>query len=363
MDEYLSELKNKFGYSDDLLKAIEITIGLMIDEYGEDAKSDIYSLFAGTKVYALSKVNRDILNKIGDEMRQRNPHVIYDEAENPYGCDLVSSSYSFEPVFGADMKVVDEARCIITEDMTGRFNEGEYRRIFGTAINVPYIIHEANHAYAMMHPEYTYEAGKVTAKHGMYKYVYEYYLGDDGKYIVSSGSSEDIIIEEVINESITQRMLVKLLNKNDYSEVRQLLNSIRHTGTEYGITMVALGEAFVKAIGRDAIMDYRRNNNASPIAHFNEQGSKSDIALEYLGGVAPYKHLSDKLKELFDLNVNKLKYDVDDYAFESAKIMISAMAAIEAYKEVEYNKTNVTEFNKRSNEILSKYNSHNNSLN
>lgn len=355
MDEYLSELRNKFGYSDDLLKAIEITINLMIEEYGENEASEIYSLFAGTKVIALKEVNRETLDKLDSDMGSYNPHVIFEEEENPYGTNLVASSYNYQPIYNADMQVVREARYIVTQDMSENYNGEEYKRVFGTYINMPYFIHEANHAYAMMHPEYKYEGKKIIAKHGMYVTTHEYEEDKDGKFVMRMVDNRDIILEEVINEGITQRMLVRLLNKNDYKEVKGILNEIHHNGTEYGAVLVTLGELLEKNLGKSQVMDYRRNNNETPINYFNEQASKSDIAVEYMSGEIPYEHLSKKCHELFDLNLNKLRMTVDDYGRESATLMIDALASIEAFKNVEYNTTNLENFNKRRDTVLNNY--------
>lgn len=355
MDEYLSELRNKYGYNDDLLKAIEITINLMIEEYGEDQRVDIFSLFAGAQITALREVNHETLDKLDEKMRSYNPHIIFSKVENPYECDLVASSYNYEPIYSADMQVRDEARHIIAQDMKGRFNEDGYRRVFGTSINMPYFLHEANHAYAMMHPEYKYEGKKIIAKHGMYITCYEYELGPDQKYIMKTTSSQGIILEEAINEKITQDMLVRLLKKTDFKEVKEVLDSIHHVGTSYNAIMITLGSIFEEKLGKTRLMDYRRNNNYEPIANFNQKVSQSDIALEYIGDLSPFEYFGNKIHELFTLNINKYKMKIDDYSYEAAKLMIEALAPISAFEEIEHQTMNIEKFNKRRDKLLGTY--------
>lgn len=355
MDEYLKELKNKFGYNDELLKAIEITINLMIDEYGVDQQSEIYSLFANVKIYALDKVDKDILDEINAKMRAFNPHIIFEDANDPYEGSPVASSYTYDPIFNANMKVMDEVKFIVTEDRSNLYNGDEYRRVFGTSINMPYFIHEANHAYAMMHPEYKYIGNKIFVKHGMFTSSFEYTKGINGKYNVKEVQSDDIILEEMANEKITQDMLVKLLKKNNYKEVKEVLNSIHHVGTEYSCLMIALEDKLEELLGKDALMDYRRNHNQQPIMDFNTKASTSDIALEYFNGSTPFDYFRDKMHEIFMLNVNKFKMKIEDYAYESAKLLVEGMAPLAAYEEIAYQTTNLEYFNKRRDHILGQY--------
>lgn len=358
MNEYLSELRNRFGYDDDLLKAIEITINLMIQKYGDDQKSEIYSLFAGVKIIPLSEIDHNVLEDINKHMNSFNRHIVFTNNDNPYGCDLVASAYNYEPIFSADMQVVDEVRLIVTQDMKGRFNEEDYRKVFGTSINMPYFIHEANHAYAMMHPEYKYEGNKVIMKHGMYTSVYEYTMGEDNKYMMTSKGNDDIILEDAINEKITQDMLIKLLNKKDYKEVKDILNEIHHVGTEYGIILLTLGELFEEKLGSNVLMDYRRNNNHDVITYFNEQASKSDIVLEYLNGEEPFNYFSKIMYQLFSLSVNKYKMRLEDYSYETAKLMMEAFAPLSAFEEIEYGTMNKEKYNQRREHVLSSYTQH-----
>lgn len=47
------------------------------------------------------------------------------------------------------MDVVGEKRWIVVNDLSGKVNEEGYKKLFDTSINMPYFLHELNHAYAM----------------------------------------------------------------------------------------------------------------------------------------------------------------------------------------------------------------------
>lgn len=361
MDEYLSELKNKFGYDEDLLKAIELTIDLMIEEYGEESKIDIYSMFADVQIMTLNKIDYSTLEEFDKKLHSYNPHVIYENVSNPYECVAVASTYTYEPIYDADMHVMSEKRYIIVPDMKGLYNEDAYRKVFGTSINMPYFLHEANHAYAMMHPEYRYDVNKVIAKHGMYVTVYEFELGDDQKYRIKTTSTRGIILEDMINEKITQNMLVRLLKKQNYKEVKDVFSSIRHVESAYGPVIIAVGDLLEDQLGKDNLMDYRRNNNYDVITNFNQKAVQSDIALEYFGNLSAFDYLSNKVHDLFNISINKYKMKLNDYAYETAKTMVEALAPIAAFEEVEHHTTNLEKFNKRRDKVLASHSKNNNS--
>lgn len=355
MQDYLKELKNKFNYDDNMLKAIEITIRLMIDEYGAHEQTEIYSLFADNKVFGLDVVNQTSLKSIEDKNKTSNNHVKYEEVPSPYATNDVSSVYNLEPIFSGDMKVTGEAHYIVVQDMVNQKNGEAYLKLFGTTIDVPCLLHEANHAYAMMHPEYVYDGKKIISKHGMYTVTYEYKEDIDGKFIVQKKCGKDLILEDIICENITKKMLCAFFKKDDYKDVKSILNDIDHVGTEYNAILLTIGEKLESIIGSRELMNYRRNNDLLPIIKFNETVCKSDIALEYLDGKVPFDFLCEKIYELFILSVNKHHKSIGDYAYESAQLMLEAFAPLFAYDEVVNKTMSLDKYNKKRDDILTEY--------
>lgn len=354
MNEFLNDLRKKYGYDNDLIKAIEITINLMLEKYGEDQKSEIYSLFDSTEIFSLREINRETVNEIEEKNRVYNPHIRFAESKNPYG-SFGASMYMFEPIFDINMKIIGETKFIIIEDMKGKENEEGYRKLFGTSINMPYFIHEANHAYAMMHPEITYDGDTLFSKHGMCSSTFHYTKDYDGKYTVHQEKSNDVILEEMINEKITQDMLSSFFKVDNYQEACDLLRGINHQGTEYSCNLIDLGKKLEALLGADGLMDYRRNNNHSYIEKFNEVAGKGEVALEYLDGEVPFNYFRNKAFELFTLDAHKDKMEPKDHIYEAAKILLDAFAPLIAYEEVEFKTKNLVDFNKIRDSVLSQY--------
>lgn len=355
MQEYLNELKNKYGYDDNLLKAIEIVINLMIEEYGVQEQSEIFSLFAGVQIISSKSVTFDDLRKIDRKKESLNPHIKFIEQDDVYKKDAVSSFYSYVPRFSGDMKVMEEIRYIVVPDMVDANLKDGYYGLFNTTINIPFFLHEANHYYAMSHPEYIYDGKKILAKHGMFTEAYEYKEDTDGKYIVEEKQGNDIILEDILCENITRRMLCKYFKKDNYKDVKKILKSINHGDMMYNPLLLTIGEKIESIIGSKELMNYRKNNDSSSIIKFNEIVNQSEIALEYLDGKSPFDYLCDKVYELYTLVVNRAHGSVENYAEEASRLMLEAFAPLFAYDEVKYKTMNLEEYNKKRDKILEEY--------
>lgn len=362
MEEYLNELKNKFGYNDEVLKAIEITISLMVKEYGEAKRNEIYSLFRDTEIFALKSVDNRSINTILESKKNYNQHIRFDESKGEKS-NFHGGAYSFDPIYDDNMHVVGESRFIIVEDMRETDKEDGYRRLFGTSINIPNFIHEANHAYAMMEPYYSYEDNKVVSKHGFVNSVSTYTKDDDGKYLVSDGEDNDVVLEEMVNESVTRKMLVDLFKVNDYNQVYEKLKEIGHVSNAYNDLLVSLAIKLENLLGLEELLNVRRNNDLAAIERFNVLAKRSQIALEYFGDTVPFDYFRKKVNELYTLGLNKYKIDEEQYAYESAVLVVEAFSPLMAYQDVAFATMDLESFNKLKDNYLSAYPQYKSGLN
>lgn len=356
IQEFLQGLKSKYQYDDNILKAIEISINLMIKKYGNEALNDILELFNSIPIFPFVGLNQSIVN---EQMKERfegnNLHIIEDEEENIYGTSSVGSVYCYNSLFNENMEVVGESKFIIVEDKKGTTNENDYLNTFGTTINIPYFLHEVNHAYGMQKKKYVNIDNQILCKHGLFTSVIDYKKEGD-KYHISTTSGKDIVFEEIINQMITQDMLCDFFNVNSYNEVKPILDSIKYVPMEYDSLLVFIGRELSFAMGEQAIMDFRRENDESVIEEFNNMAGQSDIAIEYLDGIKPLEYFVNKTYDLFQLVINKYKYGIEKYGELSAELMLDSLAPVYAYADKKNNTVTLEKYRQQREKVMSPYN-------
>lgn len=356
IQELLDSLKNKYQYDDNLLKAIEITVNLMIKRYGSDSIDDIFELFNNIPIFTAVGLNQKMVNdKMSEMFGVNNPHILVDEEENIYGTNSVGSVYCYDPIFNEDMEVVSESKFIIVEDRKGTIKEKDYIDTFGTTINIPYFLHEVNHAYGMQKSKHVKRGNQILSKHGLYTSITDITKSED-KYHIQTTSRKDIVFEEIINQMITQDMLCDFFKVSSYDEVKPILNSINYVPMEYDSLLVFIGRKIEFAMGIDAIMDLRRENNEAIIDEINNIASSSDIAIEFLNGEKPFDFFINKTYELFQLIVNKYKYKIEKYAELSAELMLDSLAPVYAYADKKNNTVNLEKYKQKREKVMSPYN-------
>ena len=346
-DEFLNNIKNKYNYDDSLMKAIEITIPIMVDTYGDNNIEQILNLFNNVKIFSTSDMSKENRDRIENEMIGSIKENIISEESNPYGTNIDPGAYySYEPLFDSNMNVSGEVRWLVT-------NNGEkYKELFGTTINMPYFLHELNHAFAMQNAAYKKEGNRIVSKHGMFSEIKEFDLNNENKVFIKNIFDEDIILEEMINEMYTQRQLTKLLNKNEYREVHEELRKINHVPTSYSTLLITFAENMEKLIGRDSLLDYRLNNNMSIKEEFNNLCMQSDIYNKYLYGKNPWEYFSQKIFEIFELSSNGFKYDHEDYVQKQRQLLVEAFSVLSSYRQIKEGTIDLQEFENRVSNIL-----------
>lgn len=353
LNQLVNEISLKYNYDDELKQAILITIPLMVEEYGEDSLEDIIKLFKNTRIFSTPDMGYNNRKKIADSMTSKYNSHIKSEETDPYqnGNSEPGSYYSYETIYDQNMNIVGEARWIVVKDMKDEINGQDYKQIFGTTINMPYFIHEINHAFAMQNAIYTKQGNQITSKHGMYEQVYSF--SNDGESIsLTEESNSHIILEEAMNEKITQDMLVSLLQAKDYTEVTDILKSINHITTSYSVILITLIEKLEKIMGKEKLLSLRKDNDMSVITEFNSFAKESEIAQKYIKEENPFNYFSKKCFELFRLKCEGYKMSIDEYEAKSKELMVEAFIPLCAYQNQKLGTIDLEKFDEIRNNIL-----------
>ena len=349
----VEEISSQYGYSEELKIAIRLTLPLMVDAYGESRIDEICELFRNTRIFATSDMSKTNRDRVEQEMLSgTNSHVNFVDGEDPYQNDIDPGSYySYQAVYDKNMNVVDEKRWVVVKDMQGSLNGEEYKNLFGTTINIPYFIHEMNHAFAMQNATYRREGNIIYSKHGMVEQKLSFDATGSG-ITLKDEETNNIIIEEAINEKISQDMLTSLMKAEDYSTVDRMLRDINHISTSYSPVLISLAEKMENMLGRGAFLSWRKDNNMSVLEEFNRIASQSDISRKYCEGMSPYDYFDQKCFAVFLLKCNGYKMSMEEYAKRNKELMVEAFAPLCAYQDRKLGTMSLEKFEDIRNGIL-----------
>lgn len=333
MEEFLLNLQKKFGYSEELKEVIKMTIALMVDEYGQENITSIYNFFNDVKIFLTNDMSQQNLEEIKNKYVPKDKRII-EEENNIYGNDNTPGSvYNYETIYDEKMNPIGEYRWIVVEDLKGNYREEKYRETFKTSINMPYFLHEINHAFNMQRPIYKKTGNKVYVKHGIFEE--NFVLENKGSQVsISSENEKNILLEEAINEMQTQRMLCRYFNETDYTKVREKLNSMGHVSTSYDGTLIFLAEYFESLIGKDKLLEYRKDNNKSVIEEFNKTISQSKIAQHNNFAHNGFEKFGQLCFDVFQLKCECYKHSIEEYRQLMSKLTLESLGPLYAYSEV-----------------------------
>jgi len=330
---FIDEIVEKYSYGDNVRRAIEITIPLMVKKYGEHRLDDILNVFRDVRIFTIDKLENERYEAIEKEMTTGINEHIKIESETDYGNDIIpSSTYGYIPIYDEKMNIVGERRWIVVQEMTD-FRQNGYEELFGTNINIPYFIHELGHAFGMQKPEYRQEGNRIYAKHGMYETIDEITIGDDERAREIRISGENLLVEELVNEKAVQDMLVDFFNSKDYSEVNAKLNDIGHGSSNYGPTLMSLAEHLELRIGTENLIRWRMDNDTSIKDNFNDIARTTEIAATYFPGEEPFAYFASKAHQIYLDKCNCYSMTIDEYRQRNLVGFLDAMAPICAYRE------------------------------
>lgn len=331
--KFIDTIVEKYNYPNNVRRAIEITLPLMVKKFGPERMEDILSVFSDVKIFTIKELKQEEYDKIEKEMMEGvNPHI-KSESEVNYGSTSVPGSiYSYNPVYDENMNVVDEKKWIVVQEIN-KYQAKGYQELFGTDINIPYFIHEASHALGMLKPTYRKEGNRIYSKHGMYESVDELVLDEEGYIKEVRVFDANILVEELVNEKSTQDMLCDFFGVDKYSEVNEKLKKIGHVSSNYGPTLMALAESLELALKPQNLMRWRIDNDTSVKDNFNTIASSTKIAGTFFPGEEPFNYLATKAHEMFLNKSNCYKIGLEEYRKRSLVSYLDAMAPICAYRE------------------------------
>lgn len=358
--DFIDDICEKYGYDNELKVAISRIFPIMLQQYGEDRKNDIIETFRDVRIFKskdMSKTTRDNIKEI--MMSGVNENIKFIE-EDPYGNDMDPGSYYCNnPVFNEKMKNIGSRKWINIIDMQDSRNGESYKEMFGTYINLPYLIHELGHAFAMNKSKAVVRGKELYIKQGMLETLSDIEIVGD-KINITEKENKNIIIEEMINEKDTQEMLCKYMNLDSYSEVKQKLDDINHVNTSYTPVLISIAEKMESVIGKEQLLELRIDNNMKVKENFRQKAKKTKIYEKYLANEDVFEYLDEKTFELFQLKLSCYKMTVEEYKEKTERTMVKAFAPLCAYEEaVNLDSMNESRYTEISNNILKEYDENN----
>ncbi len=354
--EFIDEVCDKYGYDEEIKIAISKIFPVMVEQYGENRKSDIIEMFNDVRIFKSKDMSKSTQSKIEDIMTSNiNKNVNFID-ENPYEDDNEPGSYySSLPIFNENLESTETRKWIVIKDMEGTIYGNEYKNTFGTYINIPYFIHELGHAFAMNKSKAVISGNTLHLKRGMFETISEVQNMDDKVNIIEK-ENKYIIIEEMLNEKETQDMLCKYMGLESYVEVNSRLNQIKHVGTSYSPVLISLANKMEEVIGREDLLSLRVDNNMKIKENFKQMAKKSQIYKKYLNNKDAFEYLDEKIFELFKLKLSCYKMSVDQYKEQTSRKMVDAFASLCAYEEsINPEKMNEPKYTNIRNNILEQY--------
>ncbi len=330
-NEFVDGICQKYCYSEDLNIAIKLALPLMLERY-KDRTDEVYKLFDNVRIFATDDMSAKHFAEIEREMTGEDNHHVEEAKTDPYESERdPGAAYCFSPVYDENMNVTSEKRWLVVADIKG-YHEDEYRALFGTSINMPYFLHELNHAFAMQNPIYKKEENCLFCKHGMYEEILEFQNSGD-KVKVEHISEDDIIVEEIINEKTTQDMITKLLRCDSYREALSKLNAIGYVPSSYSATQILIAETLETTLGQEQLDKWRIDNDLTVRQRFCDASNSSQITATYCQGEDAYSFLSNTVFQMFKTSCNSFRMSVDDYGKTMRVLMFNALAPIYGYQE------------------------------
>lgn len=331
---FIDEIVEKYGYQDNVRKAIEIAIPLMVKKYGEERIEDVLNVFRDVRIFAFTERTKEAYDTIQQEMEEGINQHIQDETKADYGNDFVpGSGYTYQAIYDDNLNVVGERRWISVEALTDSRREN-YENAFGTNINMPYFLHELGHAFAMQKPTYKKEGNKIYSKHGFYETVDEIsYI--EGKPTIKTVREEGLLIEDIVNEKMTKDQLIDFFGVKDEEELKPLISALGASGNIYGGSLHMIAEQLETRLGLDNILKWRVDNDSRVKENFSYLCEGTQTASVYFPGEDAYSFLANKVHEIYINNslAQSFKITVEDYGKRNKVALYDAMAVICAYRE------------------------------
>jgi len=332
---FIDEIVKKYDYQDNVRRAIEIALPLMIKKYGEHRLDDIFRLFRSVEICSFSERTPEAYEEINEKMLNGLNTNINDEAKVNYGLEEIvpGSTYSYHTIFDQDMNITGEKCWISIEAVTGK-NQAIYEEMFGTNINVPYFLHELGHAFAMQNPVYKKEGNRIYSKHGFYEKVEEISYEEEIP-TIKTVQEEGLLVEDIVNEKMTKDQLMDFFGLEDVEDLKLVLKRLPKSSNVYGGSLHFLAEQLEFRLGTKNILKWRVDNDSKVRENFSSLCNATEIASVYFKGEDAYSFFSSKVHEIYVSNTlaQSSKISIEEYGKINKLAFYDAMAVICSYRE------------------------------
>lgn len=332
---FIDEIVEKYGYKDNVRRAIEIAIPLMIKKYGESRIEDVLNVFRNVEICTFTEKTKEAYDEITERMLgDTNSHVVDATGAN-YGPEdhVPGSTYTYHAIYDENMNVVGEKRWISVQAVEGYY-QSNYEEKFGTNINIPYFMHELGHAFAMQNAVYKQEGNRIYSKHGFYECVDEISY-EEGKPTIRTVQEEGLLVEDIVNEKMTKDQLKDFFGVTTEEELKDIMKTLPLSTNVYGGVLHLLAEQLETRLGTENILKWRVDNNMDIKDNFTSLCNSTEIASVYFPGENAYSFFATKVNEIYINNTlaQSFKISVEEYGKLNKLGLYDAMAVICAYRE------------------------------
>lgn len=332
---FIDEIVEKYGYQDNVRRAIEIAIPLMIKKYGEHRIEEVLNVFRDVEICTFTEKTPKAYETIKERMIEGiNTHV-NDLTGADYGPEdhVPGSTYTYHAILDENLHVVGEKRWIAVQAVEG-YHQSKYEEKFGTNINIPYFLHELGHAFAMQNAVYKQDGNRIYSKHGFYETVdeisYEY-----GKPTIRTVQEEGLLLEDIVDEKMTKDQLMDFFGITTEKELKKIMDSLPFSTNVYGGVLHLLAEQLETRLGTENLLRWRVDNDMRIKDNFSSLCNGTEIASVYFPGEDAFSFFANKINEIYINNTlaQSFKISVEEYGRLNKLAMYDAMAVICAYRE------------------------------
>lgn len=201
--EVVDEICKKYGYNDidregnDSLKTVLIRISFeMVKGEKEEGRQLFYQMLRNTPIIMINNVTREEYNRLVEQyMGDIDSSIEIEEEESEYSKNIGVGAYVSKPIIDENMQLKGKRSFVYIQKA-----DDKCKKLLGTDINVPHLIHELGHAWHAEEDEYSMtDDKKIRRRVGTAEFIYSFSKGKNGKVTLKSEKTTGLMIEEGMN--------------------------------------------------------------------------------------------------------------------------------------------------------------------
>lgn len=201
--EVVDEICKKYGYNDidregnDSLKTVLIRISFeMVKGEKEEGRQLFYQMLRNTPIIMINNVTREEYNRLVEQyMGDIDSSIEIEEEESEYSKNIGVGAYVSKPIIDENMQLKGKRSFVYIQKA-----DDKCKKLLGTDINVPHLIHELGHAWHAEEDEYSMtDDEKIRRRVGTAEFIYSFSKGKNGKVTLKSEKTTGLMIEEGMN--------------------------------------------------------------------------------------------------------------------------------------------------------------------